>query len=217
LELEKLVARYPNVFHMAERGTWPSIRERGLFSASGVLDIFKMAGPPRFAIESEHRPEKIAVGDGAQGIVLRDQKPMEAGRLSKALLGDVTTRQWYETINSKVFFWAEEKRLLGLLNARAYRNLEHDVLTLDTASLLAEYHESTWLCHMNSGNTFPVPHPRDLSAFKRIPDYPTKANGNPEKEVVELVIDYHVPNIAQHVVAVRRMKGAAVLSDIPLQ
>ncbi len=216
MELKKLVARYPRVFHMAERGTWPSIRERGLFSASGVLDVFHVAGPPRFAIESEHRPEKVAVGEGPEKIVLRDQKPMEAGRLSKALLGDLTTRQWYETINSKVFFWAEEKRLLGLLNARAYRNLEHDVLTLDTASLLDEYHQQTWLCHMNSGNTFPVPHPRDLSVFQRIPQYPVKASGLPVKEVVELVIDYHVPNIANHVVAVRRMKGATVLEQLPM-
>jgi hypothetical protein len=131
------------------------------------------------------------------------------------LLNGVTPRDWYETINSKVFFWVQEERLHGLLNARAYRILEHDVLVIDTASFVAAHESQIWLCHMNSGNTFPVPHKRDLNAFKRIASYPTKSSGAPAKEVVELVVDYQVLNIAQHVIEVRRMRAKEVLRTIP--
>ena len=94
--------------------------------------------------------------------------------------------------------------------------LEHDVLVINTASFVAAHENQIWLCHMNSGNTFPVPHKRDLTAFKRIAHYPTKSSGAPAKEVVELVVDYQVLDIAQHVIEVRRMRATEVLGMIPL-
>lgn len=217
MDVKTLVARYPRLYHMAERDTWPSIRDRGLLSTSAVLDKFSVNGQRRVQLESKHRPEKIPIGEGQEQIVLRDQKPMETSRLATALLNGVTPQQWYETINSKVFFWVQEQRLYGLLNARPYRNLEHDVLTIDTRSFLAAHEADVWLCHMNSGNTFPVPHLRDLTVFRRIADYPAKRNGAPAKEVVELVVDYHVLDIAAHVIEVRRMKAREVLGPLPLR
>lgn len=216
MQVADLVARYPRLYHMAERDTWPSIRDRGLFSTVAVLDLFQVNGAQRTALNSTHRPDKVSVGTGPGAIVLRDQKPMETTRLATALVNGVTPRDWYETINSKVFFWVQEERLHGLLNARPYRMLEHDVLVIDTASFVAAHESKIWLCHMNSGNTFPVPHKRDLTAFKRIASYPTKSSGAPAKEVVELVVDYHVLDIAQHVIEVRRMRAKEVLRTIPL-
>lgn len=215
MQVDQLVARYPRLYHMAERHAWPSIRDRGLFSTAAVLDMFGVGGTLRFELESSHRPDKVAVGHGAEQIVLRDQKPMEPGRLAKALLNGVTAQQWYETINTKVFFWVQEERLHGLLNARPYRTLEHDVLVIDTASFVAAHEQAIWLCHMNSGNTFPVPHKRDLSAFQRIAQYPARPNGQPLKEVVELVVDYQVLDIADYVIEVRRMKAKEILGPVP--
>jgi hypothetical protein len=67
---------------------------------------------------------------------------------------------------------------------------------------------------MNSGNTWPMPHRRGIDSFRRIPDYPAKRSGKPIKPVVELVVDYAVPNIAEYVVEVRRMQGSEVLKVI---
>jgi hypothetical protein len=67
---------------------------------------------------------------------------------------------------------------------------------------------------MNSGNTWPMPHRRGTDIFCRIPDYPVKRSGKPVKNVVELVVDYAVPNIAKYVVEVRRMQGSEVLDVI---
>lgn len=217
MQVDKLVARYPRLFHMAERHAWPSIRNRGLLSTAAVLDLFGVEGARRFELQSTHRPEKVAVGAGAEQIVLRDQKPMEIGRLATALINGVTPQQWYETINTKVFFWVQEERLLGLLNARPYRKLEHDVLVIDTASLVAAHEKEIWLCHMNSGNTFPFAHERDLSAFQRIARYPTRSTGAPTKEAVELVVDYRILDIAKHVIEVRRMKAKEFLGSVPLE
>ena len=67
---------------------------------------------------------------------------------------------------------------------------------------------------MNSGNTMPMPHRRGVDIFRRILDYPVKRSGKPTKPVVELVVDYAVPNIAEYVVEVRRMKGSEILDVI---
>ena len=215
MDLGKLIELYPRVYHMAECGAWDSIRARGLMSATAVLDHLAVGGGDRARYESEHRGEKMDVRAGDPShIMLRDQKPMPEGRLIRALTDGTTPRQWYELINSKVFFWAEEKRLHGLLGARDYRRVEHDVLTLDSATFIPAYAESIWLCHMNSGNTWPMPHRRGTDIFRRIPDYPVKRSGKPDKTVVELVVDYAVPDIANFVVEVRRMKGSEVLGVI---
>jgi hypothetical protein len=216
LNVNKFVGLYPRLFHMAEANTWPSIKQHGLLSTVAVLDKLGIKGVARRRYETEHRSEKITVGQGAEAVVLRDQKPMPPERIVNALPKGVTPQQWYQFLNGKVFMWAEEKRLLKLLGARAYRNLEHDVLTIDTDPLVASYKEQISLCRMNSGNTFPYWHERGFKDFHRIESYPTKKSGAPYKPVVEVVVDYAVPDLAKYVVQVRRMKGGEVLGTLPV-
>lgn len=216
MDIKQIATRYPRLYHMAEAGTWPAIKANGLMSTSAALDFHAVGQPQRNVLEAGHRQEKVRLGGGAAAIILRDQIPMPPARLELALQDGIKPADWYKLLNAKVFMWAEHHRLLGLLNARHYRNLEHDVLTIDTASLLAVHAAHVWLCHMNSGNTFPIPHHRGSTTFRRIPDYPTKASGRPVKEVVEVVIDYSIPDISDHVVEVRRMKGKTVLGELPL-
>lgn len=196
---------------MAEAGSWTEIMRRGLLSTTAALDLFEVGGAQRIDLESRHRPDKRALAHASHGrLVLRDQKPMSDKRLQMCLKDGLSPTDWYRIINSKTFFWVSRQRLIGLLGARAYRNDEHDVLTVDTQSLLYFYAERTSLCHINSGNTFPIPQPRGADTFKRIVDYPSD-NGRPKKEVVELVVDYSVPDIATHVLCVERMKPDVVL------
>ena len=217
MDLNTFVERYPTLYHMAEQDTWPSIRAHGLLSTTAALDYYNITGDERARHERKHRPEKVAIGPVGNQIILRDQKPMEPSRLEKALVGGVTPEQWYKFLNDKVFMWAQEHRLFGLLGARAYRKLEHDVLTIKTAALMEKHADRVWLCPMNSGNTFPMPHIRGIGTFQRIADYPTKRNGLPAKEVVEVVVDYNIPDIAEFVIEVRRMKGKDVLGVLPLK
>jgi hypothetical protein len=211
LNVEKFVQMYPRLYHMAEKGTWPSIKQRGLLSTCAVLDVLGIKGAARAQYETQHRRQKMTVGDGEDAIVLRDQMPMPPDRISRALVDGTTPQQWYKFLNGKVFMWAEEKRLLTLLNAKHYRKLEHDVLIIDTASLVAQYKDSIALCRMNSGNTFPMWHERGLNDFRAIEAYPTNKSGAPQKAVVEVVVDYAVPDLANFVVQVRRMKATEVL------
>ncbi|WP_439504133.1 DUF7002 family protein [Methylophaga sp.] len=214
---EALIEQHPLIYHMAEKNSWPSIREHGLLSSNEVTNRAGHSVNGTESISRTHRQNKTSYQIPDVGtIVLRDQKPMPPIQIQRALSNGMSASDWYEIINERVFFWVNESRLLTLLNARQYRDLEHDVLVLNTESLIKAHLENVRLCHMNSGNTFPFPHKRDINTFKSIVDYPTKTNGRPQKPIVELTVLGGVMDIHEHVLEVRVMKGSEVLGHLPV-
>ena len=209
MEAKLLVRRYPKLYHMAEGGSWESIRQIGLLSTSALLDRFEVGGEQRRKIESSRRPEIVELQHPRLGKALvRDNKPMQEKTLERCLVG-MTPREWYEVLNHRVFFWVDEKRLTKLLGARAYRDRPHLVLEIDTAELLRRYSNVVSLSSINSGATFTMkPAPRGPDTFKRIPDHPES------KPVVELTVDYAVPDIADFTLSVSRWFGDRKLEEI---
>lgn len=214
----ELVASYPRLWHMAHRGSWPSIRDRGLMSVSAILDAYGVTGAQRLALESTHRPESVTLTKaGLPSVVLRDQKPMSGGRLEGCLDDGISSRQWYELLNSRTFFWLSPSRIWSLLRARAYRETTQTVLTIDTASLVAKHSQNIWLSPINSGSALFKPQRRGLMTFQRIADFPfddRRAKRRPEDAIVELVVDHSVQDIADHVLAVHAVCGTTILSEI---
>jgi hypothetical protein len=130
--------------------------------------------------------------------------------LSRALLDGLTPEQWYRDLNSRVFFWLTEDRLNTLLNARAYRGKRHTVLTVDTKLLLDLHADQTSLSPINSGCTKPFPHPRGSSTFLRLPQYPFAEwkKKRPLKDaIVELAVDYAVPDVRDMVIEIKESGG----------
>ncbi len=215
-ELEELIINCPTLYHMAERGSWGSIKQYGLLSTSALLTHYDVELSKREEIESQHRPESVEVtGEGLPRAVVRDQIPMSDAGLRRALPDRLSPADWYELLNAKAFFWLSEDRLHKLTNAKAYRDQEHDVLEVDTRSLIEAHRNAIWLCPINSGCTKPMPHPRDETVFARISDYPydhwRERRGRRER-VVELAIDHSVEDIRDHVSRVVVKRGTEVLS-----
>lgn len=217
-ELEELLQDCPTLYHMAEKDSWPSIKGIGLLSTTALLDRYKVEGTCRRDIEARRRPKSIELqGKGLPSAIIRDQFPMTDGGLERCLQDGLSPSSWYRLLNSKVFFWPTRARLLRLLSAGTYRLHEHDVLELDSRSLINAYAERVWFCPMNSGCTKPFPHPRGKDTFARIPKYPysTWRLKRPRGErVVEVAVDYAVPDVAKYVKRVRRMKGEKSLKII---
>lgn len=204
MDVSELISTFPKLYHMAHANSWPGIQQHGLLSTAALLDRFKIKGKERFKIESCRRPEQVKLEHIDYGeAVIRDNKPMDDVGLQRALT-NTTPEIWYKLLNQKVFFWVSETRLSTLLNARAYKKDNHCVLTIDSAPLIRTYAEKIWLCPMNSGCTKPVPHPRSLETFSRILDYPfeawAKKRSGTTKAVVELAVDYAVPDISRFVI-----------------
>jgi hypothetical protein len=218
MRTEELITYFPRLYHMAEAGTWESIRKHGLLSTSALLDGFQIDGEQRYKIESCHRPECVTITHPRRGsAVIRDQKPMSDAALRKCLLEGMTPREWYETLNGKVFFWVTRERLLVLLSARAYRNRRHCVLTLDTSRTLERHLPQVTLSPINSGCTVPNPQRRGRETFLPVGSYPfedwAKKRGS-SAALAELAVDYAVKDIADIVIRVDHMQGGQLLETI---
>ena len=217
-ELRELLDHCPRLYHMAERDSWSSIESEGLLSTSALLDMFSVLGSEREQIEARRRPASVTLSrSGQRQAVIRDQLPMDDKGLTRCLQDGLAPEDWYRLLNSKVFFWLTRGRLTQLLNAGTYRTVEHDVIEVDADKLVKDYRHKITLCPINSGCTKPYPRPRGYSTFLPIADYPYaswKAKRKRGERVVELAIDYAIPNIVDYAVRVTRMKGQEELSTL---
>jgi len=209
---QEFAARHPTLYHMAEQGSWASIREHGLLSTSALLDLFEITGSERQVIESAHRPESIKLSHPRHGVaVIRDQKPMSETKLRSCLIG-MEPREWYELLNRKVFLWPKKERFRELLTARAYRDRPHVVLELDTSILLEQRLNQTTLSRINSGSTLYRPVSRGSETFLPLSGYPQ--DWWRARRLGEVAVDYDIPNIADMVTSVEEWEGSSKVRSI---
>ena len=196
--VEDLIERHPYLFHMAEDGAWPSIRERGLLTTSALLDLYKVEGETRDLVQRTQRKTKVPLHDPELGsVMIRDQKPLPETKLATCLVDGLSTADWYVMLNERVFFWLTPKRLETLLQARAYRSEPQTVITVDTAALLERHHDRVELSPINSGSVMPMARPRGLATFRSIADYD-------RPEIAELSVKGGIPDISELAVRVER-------------
>ena len=217
LTQDEMISYYPRLYHMAEPDTWASIKRHGLLSTSALLTLFEIDGRCRAAIESAHRPNSVNIAHPKYGMaVVRDQLPMRESDLLKCLQG-MTPRDWYRTLNQRVFFWLTKERLLRLLNARAYRDRKHCVLTIDTKMILERHSAKISLTPLNSGCTRPRAWPRGASTFRRLHEFPfeeRRKRVGKANAIAEVAVDQRVPDIEELTIKVQHMKGSRVLETL---
>jgi hypothetical protein len=213
---DDLVRLYPRLHHVAEAGSWPAIRERGLLTSAQLCDLFEVPPEQAETLLRRRRATRAVLDHPVHGrAVLRDQKPLSETKLAGCLTDGTTARQWIAVLNGRVFFWLQENRLNRMLDA--YGEQEHDVLTVDTAALLERHADRVRLSRINSGSTAPMAAPRGLGTFQAIGDYPHPPRTRPRanaSDIAELCVLDGVPDLADAVVAAERRKGRTVLQDL---
>ncbi len=200
VDAAQLAKLHPTVYHMAEDGSWPSIRERGLLSTRALVNLYRPDDEIKAEILTTVRRRKITLTrDGMPDAIIRDQLP--AKFLNVCLEEGIIPEEYLDALNGRVFFWVSAERLVKLLNARFYRKLRHTVLHVDTAALLEAYSGRVQLAPYNTGSMHvPNAPKRGPSIFTDLADYPyaewARRRGKSGEPVVELTIDYAVPDIA---------------------
>jgi hypothetical protein len=208
---EALIERHPRLFHMAEAGAWETIKIHGLRSTTALLDLFQITGAEREEIESQRRPKIYEIRHPLLGAAqIRDNKPLREQFLRECLV-DSTPREFYRLLNRKVFFWVDPERLDRLINARAYKNRAHDVLTIDTRRLLELHGDRLGLASFNTGSTlYPNCPKRGPDTFQPVASFDLAAakrwRGNKDA-IVEAVVDYAVPDVAEFVTRIERREA----------
>ena len=104
-----------------------------------------------------------------------------------------------------------------MISASAYREVEHDVLLVDTKTLVQLEESDIRLSRMNSGSTKPMAHPRDIDLFKRFEEYPFETrlqNQGRERAVAEVCVMERVDRIREAVADVKRGFAAEILAAL---
>lgn len=216
MDVHDLVRRYPKLYHMAEAGSWTSIRKHGLLSTSALLDLYEIDVAARKPIESRRRPTKVVIEHLRFGrSTIRDQKPLQDSVLREKLVG-MSPPAWYRLLNGMVFFWLTEERLRRLLGARAYRDSDHDVITVATQELVGRRGSDVRLSPINSGSTIYNPPPRGRHTFQRIAEYPFEARRRTRGRdaIAEFAVLHSIPDIREVTLAVERWRGNTAIKTL---
>jgi hypothetical protein len=208
MKLDRLLALYPRLYHMAQEGSWPAISRHGLMTTKQLVDASSLPANARSAITGQRRSKSLAIEcDGLGAVVIRDQAPLREQFLADSLTDGMTEEQWLKVLNNRVFFWLHPGRLAELLNARRYRNHAHDVIVVDTASLVAAHADRIRLSAINSGATlYPNAPERGPRTFMPIAEYPyeERRSRGVRGAIAELAVIDGVPDIVRHTVRVER-------------
>lgn len=214
MDRRDLVEHYPVLLHMAEPDSWSSIEQIGLRTTAQLVEACSLSSRDRDALLLQRRPFSVAMEHPLVGAVtIRDQKPLALHNLR---LTDVTLEGFLHLLNTRVFLWTSPHRLLRLLSARPYRRAVHDVLVMDTASVLSSCGARVRLTGMNTGATiFPSAPPRGAESFYRVEDFPfferSRMRKRLEDNVVEFCVIDGIDNVADHLIRIERRQGADVL------
>jgi hypothetical protein len=200
------------VFHIADAMNWKAIQRDGLLSTSALINRAGVDALVR-SVLSAYRPDGIA----AFGVgYVRDQAPMPPAALARCLDEGLTPDDWYELVNSHVFFWADPERLarhLGALRARP-----QVVLTLDGPRLAEAYSSQAYVTPFNVGAARRRPARRGRRTFVPLTEWrdsgwaseaPTAGPArHPKHPPAELVIRGTVPDIFSFVIATHDEPGS---------
>lgn len=203
---EELAHQHPRLYHVTEPGAWDSIKQKGLLSTTRLLDLFEVTH--RSLLETKRRAQAIPLEHPQHGqVILNDNLPLSEAALAKCLDDGLTPADWLSMLNQRVFFWASEEGLLRLLAARLNRQRVREVLVINTLSLAKNYAPVMELCPINSGATLRKPARRGLNTFTPLLSHSfqewRKLRGKRD-QILEIVVLYQVPDIAEHVVDILR-------------
>jgi hypothetical protein len=142
-------------------------------------------------------------------VVIRDQAPISDAKLARCLNG-MTTAEWYRMLNGFVFLWPSVERRNGML--ASYKHQPHDVLTIDSQKLLAQYSDQLRLSPINSGSTQYNAVLRGRNTFVRINDCPfsewrRRRRKRAAEVVAEIVVPYRLRAIEEIVLRVESYFG----------
>jgi len=148
------------LYHLAEKANVPSIMKHGLQSTERLLQLTGMEPNERDEFLRRHRNENVRLADG---VLVRDQRPMPPSALTKALDDGLAPHDWYALLNSFVFLWPDRERMARHRKACAGR--PQTVLTFDGAALFESFGQFAFVSPINSGNARRLPARRGRGTF----------------------------------------------------
>jgi hypothetical protein len=173
MDIEKLIALRPYVYHLTDRGNIAFIKSSGkLLSSNQLIDLCNATDKTGLKVKHRTGHEPIVIGD--QNITLRDQAKINKAA-PRSLTDGWTLDQYIYSLNDRIFMWVKDLHLAN--HFKRYANERPVILRFSTESIVNLNEPRIYLSDLNSGDTRCVskyrnPKPRGPYTFKRPDDYP---------------------------------------------
>jgi hypothetical protein len=200
-------------YHLVDERNWASVQ------AHGLLSTRRLAAASGYDLQQLrlHRAKGLTLPSGVR---IRDQSPMPPAVLGKYLQDGLSPEDWYDLLNSKVFFWLDSDRLNR--QRRACGEARQRVLVIDAARMLEKHGSRAAVTPINTRNAMRAAAPRGLSTF--VPWLRWTLDGWEFEKVgrtvsrpanhrpVELTIEDAVEDIMDHVIEMIPLGAGQTLS-----
>ncbi len=200
-------------YHLLDDRNWESIKALGLMSAQRLAAA---SGHSLRALR-KHRPSALCLSSGA---VIRDQSPMPPKVLAGCLRDGLKPDDWYDLINSKVFFWLDPERLNR--QRRVCGAAPQRVIVVDACRMLDKHGCRAAVTPINTGNAMRAAASRGLSTFVPWPRWTLEAWASenpghsparaPAHRPVELTIQDEVEDIFEYARTIIALGPGQILS-----
>jgi hypothetical protein len=200
-------------YHLVDASNWASVQNHGLMSARLLMEV---CGAIEYGASRRHRPANLRL---ASGVLIRDQRPMPPKALMRCLRSGLMPEDWFELLNSKVFFWLHLRRLNR--QRLACGASPQVALVVNASQLLMKYSGSAAVTPINTGNALRSAAPRNLTTF--VPyerwvfdgwvseDIPGRRARRTSHCPAELTISEAVPDIMEYILAAVPLNAGEVL------
>jgi len=214
-DMTNMPHRIQNVYHLVDANNWTSVQRHGLMSARRLMQA---CGGIEYGACRHHRSASRRL---ASGVLIRDQRPMPPKALMRCLRSGLMPEDWFELLNSKVFFWLDPRRLNR--QRLACGASPQVALVVDASRLLIKYSGVAMVTPINTGNALRSAAPRNLTtfvpyeqwlidgwAYENIPgSLPRPRSHRP----AELTISGAVPDILDYVLAIVPLNRGETLDE----
>lgn len=171
------------LYHLSLAASFEQVQEHGLLSTTALLDKFQVVGERRHILETRRRQAREPLThESYRTVHLNNQYPLFEGGLKKCLI-DMSIEQWCLSLNKRVFFWAREQNLQGLIKAQEKRGYGGMLLSVQRKAFLEAFEEQLELSPINSGDATRRAAPRGTKTFAGV-------SGYPHSKVVEVTVPY---------------------------
>ncbi|HEV2676211.1 MAG TPA: hypothetical protein VGV37_16925 [Aliidongia sp.] len=196
-------------FHFVDAVNWASVETEGLHSTDTLLRM--AAFPPDVVAAARNwRSAGLLLPNGRY---IRDQRPMPAAALGPSLDDGLAPADWYELLNTCVFFWLSADRAAN--HRRALRHRPQMLIRLDARRLAAAYADIACVSPFNLGNARRQPARRGLRSLVPVDVWqktawqterpPPTAMRSPSHKPAELVLRGSVPDFLRYVTAIEAL------------
>jgi hypothetical protein len=145
MDLGELAGRFPSLWHVTFSGGAQRILDEGLKPASVALAELGR-GHEASAFRGAITP---ITGTGATKVTLRDQKVSRKD--PGPCLDGITPEEWWTVVNSRSYLFCRARDTERLVASYLGRGYDQEVLTFDTAGLLARCAGSVEVTTVNAG------------------------------------------------------------------